>query len=60
MTGIEIWRVEDTCWECGTTNQVAYPTGLGGFGGGTWGRVGDQLAEKSYCNVERTYSKTQG
>ena len=60
MIGIEIWRFEDSCWKCGTTNQVVYPHGLGGFGGGTWGQVGDQLAEKSYCNVERTYSKTQG
>lgn len=60
MVGIEIWRFEMDCWQCETTFSVVYPRGLGGFGGGTWEKAGPQLAEKPYCDVKQTYSKTQG
>ncbi|GAB7093442.1 hypothetical protein JCM30237_05940 [Halolamina litorea] len=60
MIGIEIWRYETGCWKCSTDIPVVYPRGLGGFGGGTWEPAGSILVDKDYCNVERTYSKTQG
>lgn len=60
MIGIEIWRFKTSCWKCDEPLSVVYPYGLGGFGGGTWKPAGKQLVDKSYCNVEQTYSKTQG
>jgi hypothetical protein len=60
MIGIEIWRLEMDCWKCDVPNRVVYPNGLGGFGGGTWERVGNELGEKDYCNAQETHSRTQG
>ncbi|KAB1193475.1 hypothetical protein GJR96_08465 [Haloferax sp. MBLA0076] len=60
MIGIEIWRYDTDCWKCSTQIQVVYPRGLGGFGGGTWELAGEKLVDKEYCNVEKTFSRTQG
>lgn len=56
---VPIWKFTMDCHNCGEETDVVYPYGIGGSHGGSWGSVGAQLAQASYCNVKQVYSDTQ-